>query len=114
MRPTVGSMFRLIVPMVLAGSGCVSAPALETTLEGYQGQDESAVTEQFGRPNTTFVDQDGLTVLVYGERGMFKQPDCTVRFYVSEAGVVQRWNWSGRHCRAFARQFGFNALDRDI
>ena len=65
----VWRLFGRVLPIALMAAGCVTAPALESTLEGYQGQEESAVIKRFGQPDQTYPGQDGLTVLSYGERG---------------------------------------------
>ena len=96
-------------------SACVSAPHLEETMDHYRGQSEQAVVDKFGQPIRTH-NEDGLKVLTYGERGLFKYPDCRASFFVNPQGSVERWNWSGRHCQKFTQETpGFsNSAQPDV
>lgn len=89
----------LVLPICLAS--CVSAPVLEETMDSYRGVEESQILKVFGQPNETYVDEKGLRVLSFGERGALKYPDCVANFVINEESLVQRWNWNGRHCQAF-------------
>ena len=92
----------------ILATGCVSAPRLEATLASYEGAPESAITLAFGEPRAVTVNEAGLRVLTYGKRGLFTKPDCIARFFVNGEGLVQRWQWSGRHCQAFTESSGFD------
>ena len=83
--------------------GCVSAPLLESQLSPFQGKTQDYVTDVLGSPTSKRTDKNGLDVLVYGERGLFKRPDCVANFHIEE-GHVKRWSWSGRRCETFAEQ----------
>ncbi|MEM8501397.1 MAG: hypothetical protein AAF542_25535 [Pseudomonadota bacterium] len=84
-------------------SGCVSAPLLESQLGPFQGKAKNEVIQALGTPTSTRTDRNGLEVLVYGERGLFKRPDCVANFHI-EGGYVKRWSWSGRRCQTIAEE----------
>jgi len=86
-------------------AGCVTAPNLEASLGQFEGATQSAIVSRLGAPQTTSLDEDGLRVLTYGNRGLGEYPDCVANFLLNDESRVVRWNWNGRHCETFARDF---------
>lgn len=84
--------------------GCVSAPTLETKLADYVGLSVAEVIQKLGEPNATSVDEKGRRILIFGKRSAFQYPDCIASFVLGENERVFSWNWSDRHCEAFAER----------
>lgn len=82
-----------LILIMLMSLGCTYFTSWSDVMGGWVGHDIDDITELYGKPDATWVREDGSTIYKYHHRGV--DPSCVQYWVVNQAGTITGFYYEG-------------------